>query len=174
MEITPFLIPILYLRNSGCRDPIYSRSSKHRDSPALRKITSSGTRIGKRRICAIAGEGFHCRRRPTHWHVTFASTQATKQAGCEGAGRARCFPTDGKPEKRLQKLIDSEVRADSPILFARGFSFPELPRFLAGESLQDLLGRTAEGMVDAAHAVAPTRSNSDPAGSGFSEPSLHR
>ncbi len=39
-----------------------------------------------------------------------------------------------------------EVRAESAALFDRWFSAPELLRFPGGESLQDLLGRTADAL----------------------------
>ena len=39
-----------------------------------------------------------------------------------------------------------EVRAHSVVLFDRWFSTPELARFPGGESLQDLLGRTADAL----------------------------
>lgn len=39
-----------------------------------------------------------------------------------------------------------EVRADSPVLFDRWFSAPESVRFPGGESLHDLLARTADAL----------------------------
>ena len=90
-------------------------------------------------------------------------------------GEKALIEQDAMPAaKRCEKDIDAEVRADSSVLFARSLSAPALPRFLSGESLQELLRRTAERIVDAAHAVAPARSHSDRAGSGSAQRSHHR
>ncbi len=89
-----------------------------------------------------------------HWRPSVIYT--SPMGRCVATARAIAAST-GCAVKAIDKLNDLdygqwqwktfvEVQADSTALFDLWFSAPELVRFPGGESLQDLLGRTADAL----------------------------
>jgi probable phosphoglycerate mutase len=104
--------------------------------------------LGRRQAAATAT------RIAAGWEV--ASIYTSPLARAVETGRAIAQAT-GAPARGLDDLNDldygdwqwktnEEVRAASPVLFDRWFAFPQQVRFPGGESLQDLVARTADAV----------------------------
>ena len=106
------------------------------------------TDLGQRQAVATA------ERIAAHWQPSaiYTSPMGRCQATAHAIAVATACavkPMDGLNDLdygQWQWKTHAEVRAQSPVLFERWFSAPELLRFPGGESLQDLLARTADAL----------------------------